>query len=191
MSRATQEIRAPEKLRADHDVSLFDCGEVALDDWLRRRALQNEESGASRTYVVCAGKRVVGYYALAVGSVAHGEAPGRVRRNMPDPVPVMILGRLAVDWNYHGQNIGAGQLRDAVLRTLQAADIAGIRALLVHAISEPAKRFYEKWGFVVSPVDPMTLMITLAEAARVLLAERGSLGTPESIGAPLSRKNRE
>src|SRR5262245_51967530 len=135
MSIPTNEVGAPEKLRADHDVSMFDCGEGALDDWLRRRALQNEEGGASRTYVVCVGERVVGFYALAVGSVAHAGAPGRVRRNMPDPVPVVILGRLAVDRNHQGKNIEAGLLRDAVLRTLQAADIAGVRALLVHAIS--------------------------------------------------------
>jgi hypothetical protein len=95
MSR--QSLTPPEKLRDDHDLSLFECGEPALDDWLRRRALPNEESGASRTYVVCLGLRVVAYYALAVGAVAHAGAPGRVRRNMPDPVPVMIIGRLAVD----------------------------------------------------------------------------------------------
>ena len=131
-----QPLSAPEKLRADHDLSEFDCGEPSLDDWLRRRALQNEESGASRTYVVCAGRQVVGYYALAVGAVAHAEAPGRVRRNMPDPVPVMIIGRLAVHKDFQGRKIGPGLLRDAVLRTLQAAEIAGVRAILVHAISE-------------------------------------------------------
>src|SRR5271157_1043490 len=92
MNRTEQPLSAPEKLRADHDLSKFECGEPALDDWLRRRALPNEESGASRTYVVCAEQQVVGYYALAVGAVAHAEAPGRVRRNMPDPVPVMIIG---------------------------------------------------------------------------------------------------
>jgi GNAT superfamily N-acetyltransferase len=191
MSGAREEIGAPERLRADHDASLFDCGEPTLDDWLRRRALKNEENGASRAYVVCAGKRVVGYYALAVGSVAHGEAPGRVRRNMPEPVPVVILGRLAVDRNYHGQNIGSGLVRDAVSRTLQAADIAGIRALLVHAISDQAKRFYEKWGFVASPVEPMTLMITVAEAARALLAERGNVGSRGRTGAAPASKKRQ
>jgi len=166
MSRA-EKLSAPEKLRADHNVAEFTSGEPSLDDWLRRRALQNEESGASRTYVVCAGqKRVVGYYALAVGAVAHAGAPGRVKRNMPDPVPVMVLGRLAVDEGFQGQGIGVGLVRDAVLRTLQASDIAGIRAILVHAISERAKRFYEAAGFAPSPVDPMTLMVTVAEAAK-------------------------
>ena len=164
MSR--QSLTPPEKLREDHDLALFQCGEPALDDWLRRRALQNEESGASRTYVVSAGRRVVAYYALAVGAVAHAGAPGRVRRNMPDPVPVMIIARLAVDQEFHGHGLGQGLLRDAVLRTLQAADIAGIRAILVHAMSSDAQRFYERHGFVRSPIDPMMLMITLAELAR-------------------------
>ena len=162
------EIGPPEKLSPEHDLSEFDFGEPALDDWLRRRALQNEARGASRTYVVCAGGKVAGYYSLAVGAVAHAESAGRIKRNMPDPVPVMILGRLAVDQAFQGQSIGAGLLRDAVLRTLQAADIAGIRAMIVHAISERAKRFYEGRGFRASPVDPMTLMIALAEAEGIL-----------------------
>lgn len=162
------EFAAPARLHAAHDLSTFRCGEPALDDWLRNRALANEVSGASRTWVVCSGEKVAGYYALAVGAVAHEAAPGRVRRNMPDPVPVMIIGRLAVDLRYQGKGIGPALLRDAVMRTLQAAEIAGIRAILVHAISERAKRLYEKYGFIPSPVDPMTLMITLSEAAREL-----------------------
>ena len=166
MSRTGQPLSAPEKLRADHDLSGFDSGEPALDDWLRRRALPNEASGASRTYVVCAGQQVVGYYALAVGSIVHAEAPGRVRRNMPDPVPVMIIGRLAVHKDYQGKKIGPGLRRDAILRTLQAAAIAGVRALLVHAISERARKFYEDCGFIASPMDPMTLMITVEEAVK-------------------------
>jgi GNAT superfamily N-acetyltransferase len=168
ISSTDEPISAPEKLNPGHDLSQFHCGEATLDDWLRKRALQNEESSASRTYVACQGSRVVGYYALAAGAVAHAEAPGRVRRNMPDPVPVMVIGRLAVDQTVQGQALGPALLRDAVLRTLQAAEIAGIRAILVHAISERAKRFYEKWGFVVSPVEPMTLMITVAEARKAM-----------------------
>jgi len=167
MNGATGAVGPPEKLSAGHELSEFNCGEPVLDEWLRRRARQNEESGASRTYVVCAGKRVVGYYTLAVGAVAHTHAPGRIRRNLPDPVPAMILGRLAVDKSYQGSGIGTGLLRDAVLRTVQAADIAGIRAILVHAISEPANHFYERHGFIASPVDPMTVMITVMEAARL------------------------
>lgn len=151
---SAHEISAPERLSAHHEVAEFDSGEPVLDDRLRRRALRNETGGASRTYVVCAGKRVAGYYTLAAGAVAHGEAPGRIKRNMPDPIPVMLLGRLAVDQVFQGQGIGTGLLRDAVLRTIQAAEIAGIRAILVHAISLEAKRFYEKYGFAASPVDP-------------------------------------
>ncbi|MBI4455096.1 MAG: GNAT family N-acetyltransferase [Acidobacteria bacterium] len=162
------DIIAPEKLTLEHDVSAFNSGENALDDWLKRRALANEESGASRTYVICAGGRVVGYYALANGAIAHTGVIGRVRRNMPDPIPVMVLGRLAIDQAYQGRRLGAALLRDAILRTLQAAKIAGIRAILVHAISEDAKKFYQRCGFSPSPVDPMTLMITVADAEKSL-----------------------
>jgi GNAT superfamily N-acetyltransferase len=171
MTRGDRPLSPPEKLRAEHDLSEFNCGEPSLDDWLRRRAPQNEESGASRTYVVCAGEHVAGYYALAVGAVAHAEAPGRIRRNMPDPVPVMIIGRLAVHKDHQGRQIGPGLLRDAVLRTLQAAEIAGVRAILVHAISERARKFYEGCGFIPSPMDPMTLIITVAEAGKAFVGK--------------------
>lgn len=153
---------------AKHDVSAFKSGEPTLDDWLKRRALANEESGASRTYAVSSGNRVVGYYALANGAIARNEVTGRVRRNMPDSIPVMVIGRLAIDEAYQGRGFGAALLRDAILRTLQAAEIAGIRAILVHAVSEDAKRFYERSGFYASPVHPMTLMITLADAEKAL-----------------------
>ena len=165
-------LTAPEKLTSAHDLRDFDSGKPVLDDWLRKRAAQNEAAGASRTYVVSAGKKVAGYYSLAVGAVAHAESPGRIKRNMPDPIPVMILGRLAVDKSFQGQGVGAGLLRDAVLRTVQAADIAGIRAVLVHAISERAKRFYEGRGFISSPVDPLTVMIALSDAEKILDGER-------------------
>lgn len=168
MTAQPGEISAPQKLSANHDLSQFYCGEPSLDDWLKRRALGNEESGASRTYVACVGKQVVGYYALAVGAITHAESPGRIRRNMPDPVPVMVLGRLAVDQTRQGQYIGLALLRDAILRTTQAAEIAGIRAIVVHAISESAKQFYLRVGFIQSPLDPMTLMITTTEAAKAL-----------------------
>jgi GNAT superfamily N-acetyltransferase len=164
-------LSAPEKFSPEHDLSGFRSGEPALDDWLRRRAARNQASGASRTYVVRAGTKVAGYYSLAVGAVSHAASPGRLRRNMPDPVPVMILGRLAVDKSFQGCGVGSGLLRDAVLRTLQAADVAGIRGVLVHAISEAAKRFYEGYGFVESPIDPMTLVLPLAEAARIIGAK--------------------
>ena len=168
MNSAVEEIGAPEHLTAAHDISAFECGVANLTEWLKKRALLNEETGASRTYVVCCASRVVGYYVLASGGVALAKAPGRVRRNMPDPLPVMIVGRLAVDQSCQGRNIGRSLLRDAVLRTLEAAEIGGIRAILGHAISEEAKRFYERYGFSASPADPMTLMITVADAKRAL-----------------------
>jgi GNAT superfamily N-acetyltransferase len=168
MNSAAEEIGAPEHLTAAHDTSAFECGVANLTEWLKKRALLNEETGASRTYVVCSASRVVGYYALASGGVALAKAPGRARRNMPDPLPVMIVGRLAVDQSCQGRNIGRSLLRDAVLRTLQAAEIGGIRAILVHAISEEAQRFYERYGFSASPADPMTLMMTVADAKRAL-----------------------
>ncbi len=162
------ELSAPEKLNPAHDLSQFQCGEPELDDWLKRRALHNEESGASRTYIVCMGRQVVGYYALAAGAAAHRDAPGRVRRNMPNPIPVMVIGRLAIDLKIQGHGIGSALLKDAVLRTVLAAEIAGIRAILVHAINEGARRFYEKLGFMPSPTNPMTLMITVRAAAHTM-----------------------
>jgi GNAT superfamily N-acetyltransferase len=164
----SDKLSAPEKLSPTFDVASFDSGEIVLDDWLRRRALPNEESGASRTYVVRAGIRVVGYYSLAVGAVSHDAVTGRMRRNMPQPIPVMILGRLAVDREFQGRGLGAGLLRDAVLRSIQAGQIAGIRGMLVHTISENARRFYESHGFVASPVDPLIVMITLSDAEKIL-----------------------
>lgn len=168
MSAATGEISAPAHITPAHDFSKFDCGDPGLNNWLRKRALSNEESGASRTYVVCSSGRVVGYYALASGAVALTAAPGRIRRNMPDPVPVIILGRLAVDRDWQGKSIGRSLLRDSILRTLQAAEIAGIRAILVHAISDDARRFYERYGFTPSPLDPLTLMLSVAAARKTL-----------------------
>ncbi|MDG2990318.1 GNAT family N-acetyltransferase [Candidatus Synechococcus calcipolaris G9] len=155
----------PEKLNSSHRVESFNSGNSHLDDWLKRRALKNELEGASRTYVLCDDeKMVIAYYCLANGAVAQPSATGRVRRNMPDPIPVMVIGRLAVDRPWQGKGIGRGLLRDAILRTLQAAEIAGIRAILVHAISEDAKQFYQKFGFTASPLDPMTLMVKLGDA---------------------------
>jgi GNAT superfamily N-acetyltransferase len=167
MSRAAETIGPPEPLTAGHDLAGFDSGEPALDDWLRKRALANER-GASRTYVITAAGRVVGFYCLAAGSVLQQAVTGRIRRNMQEPIPVMIIGRLAIDSGFQGCGLGMALLRDAVLRTLQAASIAGMRAILLHAISENAKRFYIHCGFSVSPLDPMIMMIGLAEAERIL-----------------------
>jgi len=159
-----------EPLTDRHEVGDFDSGEPSLDDWLRRRARANQVSGASRTYVVCEGDRVVGYYALASGTVTVDTAPGRFRRNMPDPIPVAVLGRLAVDRRGQGRGIGRGLFRDAALRVVNAADAIGIRGIVVHAISEQAKGFYLALGFDESPREPMLLMVTLADI-RAVLAE--------------------
>ena len=165
---SADEFSPPERLSADHDFSSFNSGTPVLDDWLRRRGLPNQDSGASRTYVICAGDRVIGYYALAAGAVAQEEANGRARRNMPNPIPAMVLGRLAIDVAYRGRGLGRALLRDAILRSAQAAEIAGIRVLLVHALSVDARNFYERCGFQASPLDPMTLMITLGDIEQPL-----------------------
>ncbi len=158
------DLSAPTPLLATHVTDEFDCGEPVLNDWLKKRALKNEGSGASRTFVVCQDKKVVGYYALATGSVMHQHAPSKVRRNMPEPVPVMIPGRLAVSKKLQSAGLGRGLLRDAILRTLGVSKQAGIKALLVHAPSEAAHKFYRQCGFIESPLDPMVLMITLKDA---------------------------
>jgi len=161
-------LSPPEPLRPGHDLASFECGRPALDNWLRPRALRNESAGASRTYVVCDALRVVGYYCLAAGAVECARTPGRVRRNMPDPVPVMLMGRLAVDRTQQGAGLGRALLRDAILRTLQAAEIAGMRALLVHALDQDAARFYRYNGFLPSPMDPFVLMLPLDTARKAL-----------------------
>lgn len=159
---------APAPLVPDHELEGFTSGVGPLDDWLKKRARANEAAGASRTYVVCERRRVVGYYSLAAGSVLHPIATGAVRRNMPDPVPVALLGRLAIDTGWQGRGLGLALLRDAILRVLGAAETIGVRPLLVHAISDEARAFYERCGFRPSPVEPMTLMITIDEARRML-----------------------
>jgi GNAT superfamily N-acetyltransferase len=161
---ARGEFQAPAPLTAEHDFSVFRCGEPVLDDWLRRRALANQLSGVSRSYVLTRDHQVVGYYTLAAGAIALTEAPGRLHRNMPDPIPMAVLGRLAIHQEWQGGGLGRLLLRDAVLRTRQAAETIGIRGLLVHALSDAAKRFYESSGFRESPAHPMTLMVTLADA---------------------------
>jgi predicted N-acetyltransferase YhbS len=152
----------PVPITADHDTSLFNCRHDSLNQWLRRRALANASSGATRTYVVCAeNHRVVGYYALAAGSLDVESAPTRLRRNMPNPLPVVVLGRLAVDDTWSGRGVGGGLLKDAVLRSLQAAELIGACALLCHAIDADAKAFYARYGFVESPTQPLTMMLGL------------------------------
>jgi GNAT superfamily N-acetyltransferase len=161
-------LRAPAPLADHHQIGAFNSGIATLDEWLRRRARANQTSGASRSFVVCAGDIVVGYYALASGAVDAAAAPGRFRRNMPEPIPVAVLGRLAVDQTRQGQGIGRALFRDSALRVMQAAESIGIRGMLVHAISDEAKAFYVALGLSESPLDPMTLMVTLADLRATL-----------------------
>ena len=161
-------LTGPEPLAADHVLDGFDSGQPTLDTWLISRALRNEREGGSRTYVVCDHGVVVAYYCLSTGSVARKDSPGRVRRNMPDPIPVMLVGRLAVDRTHQGQGIARALMRDAILRTMKAAEIVGVRALLVHALDEAAAKFYRHLGFLPSPLDPLMLALPLSAARKTL-----------------------
>ena len=155
-------LKAPEPLSAAHQTDDFQCGEVVLDEWLRRRALANQLSGASRTFVVADHNgSIYGYYAMAAGAVAQRSATGSVRRNMPDPIPVMVPARLAADRRAQGMHLGASLLQDAVDRCLAVSHNTGVRAILVHALHHKAQQFYEHYGFQVSPVHPLTLMMRL------------------------------
>lgn len=161
-------LTRPEPLADTHDLADFTSGVASLDEWLRRRARANQVSGASRTFVLADEKRVVGYYALASGAIAVGASVGRFRRNMPDPIPVAVLGRLAIDRTQQGRGLGRALFRDCAMRVAQAADAIGIRGIVVHAISEEAKAFYLALGFEPSPSDPMTLMVTLVDIRAAL-----------------------
>jgi predicted N-acetyltransferase YhbS len=154
-------IKAPELLTDQHEISNFDCKIPSLNNWLLTQALKNAASGASQTFVVCDNQEVVGYYALATGSVTRQQAPGNIRRQMPESIPIIVLGRLAVDFGWQGAGIGSGLLKDAVTRSLSVAQQVGVRALLVNALDEKAKGFYTHQGFKESPIDPMTLMLSL------------------------------
>lgn len=156
------QLNAPQPLEAIHRLDEFECGEAVLDEWLKRRAMTNQMSGASRTFVVSdQDSRICGYYAMAAGAVSHPMATSSVRGNMPDPVPVMVLARLAVDHRAQGIKLGASLLRDAVNRAVVVSQNAGVRALLVHALHDRAKDFYEHHGFQSSPLHPKTLMLRL------------------------------
>jgi GNAT superfamily N-acetyltransferase len=163
------EARRVEKLRPDHPIESFDCGREELNRYLHRFAWQNQQAGAGQTYVGLAGDAVVGYYTLAVGYVTREEAPERLMKGLArHPVPIMLLARLAVDHRWQGQGVGKGLIKDAMLRTLQAADIAGIRAFAVHAKDEEVRRFYLKFDFTPSPSDPMHLFVLLKDVRRLV-----------------------
>lgn len=163
-------LSPPAPITAGLELSAFDSGELSLNEWLKKRAFKNHAAGASRCFVVCAGREVIGYYSLSAGAVSHEAAPKAMRRNMPDPLPVLLLGRLAVDKRHHNRGIGQALLRDAMLRAVNVSGNAGVSALLVHALSDPAKQFYLSRGFVESPLQAMTLIMTL-ETVRSILVE--------------------
>jgi GNAT superfamily N-acetyltransferase len=153
-----------EKLNRSHAVEAFDCSREALNRFLIRYALQNQQAGASQTYLALSEGEVVGYYTLVVGQVSFDEAPERLTKGLArHPVPIMLLARLAVAAQWQGKGLGAGLLKDAMLRTLQAADIAGIRAFAVHAKDDEAKAFYERFDFLASPSDPYHLFRLLKD----------------------------
>ena len=156
----------PEPLTDAHRLDDFHCGIDSLDEWLIRRARANQASGASRVYVAAVAHRVVAYYALSSGAVSHHEATGSLRRNMPDPIPVVVLGRLAIDRSLQGSGYGRALFRDAGLRAVNAAATISIRGIIVHAISDEAKAFYLRLGLRESPTAPMTLMVTIDELRR-------------------------
>lgn len=163
-------MRPPEPITDSHQLDAFDSGEPSLDIWLRSRALKNQASGASRCFVIADASGVVGFYTLSAGAIGHAEAPKAMRRNMPDPLPVLLLGRLAIDRRYQNRGLGRALLRDALLRAVAVSQETGVFALMLHALSEPAKRFYLSSGFVESPLRPMTLLMTL-RTAQTILAE--------------------
>ncbi|CDG19573.1 conserved protein of unknown function [Xenorhabdus doucetiae] len=156
-------ISEPKLLADYHHLESFDSGVVTFDQWLKNRALKNNLTGASKTYVVCDENRVMAYYSLAASAIVMGSAPGHFKRNMPNPIPVVVLGRLAVDRRLQRKGIGRALVKDAALRVIQAADLIGVRGMIIHALSDEAKSFYEATGFEPSPLDPMLLMATLMD----------------------------
>jgi GNAT superfamily N-acetyltransferase len=165
-------LTPPVPLTADHLLDDFACGEPSLDEWLKKRALKNQASGPSRCFVIAEGRAVVGYYCMSAGAIGHEAAPRAMRRNMPDPLPMVLLGRLAIDRRFHNRGLGQALIREAVLRAVHIASNTGVFAILVHALSNAAIQFYLSRGFVESPLQPMTLMMTLA-TIRTILSEAG------------------
>jgi predicted N-acetyltransferase YhbS len=161
-------LAPPQLLASKHQLEDFNSGEPSLDEWLKKRALKNSAGGASRCFVVCSDNAVIGYYSLSASAINHEIAPKAMRRNMPNPLPALLLGRLAVDGKYHNQGLGSALLRDAMLRSLTIAQNAGVFALLLHALNDRARQFYLSRGFVDSPLQSMTLTMTLATMQTIL-----------------------
>lgn len=153
-----------EKLERQHNVDFFDCGQENLNQYLQRYSLMNQRADAARTYVGVAGNKIIGYYSLVVSNVTYEDAPDRLKKGLSrNPVPVMLLARLATDLEWQGKGVGAGFLRDAMQRTVQVADIAGLRAFIVHAKDDRAKAFYEHFDFLPSPTDPYHLFLLIKD----------------------------
>lgn len=160
---------APELRSVEHDLFGFSCGEPTLDSWLHERAWDGQQRGSARTYVICDDdKRVVGYYALSAGSVIRANAPGNLRRNMPDPLPVIVLGHLAIDSTHHGQGLGMALVHDAMLRSLRASHAIGAVALVAHALNEGLRPFYQQLGFVEFPDESLTFFLRFRDIQQVL-----------------------
>jgi len=161
-------LSAPTHLTPAHDLSSFDCGRVELSDWLRERALDSEREFFARTFVVTAGMVVVGYYCISAGSIARVEAPGRVRRNAPEQIPLVLIGRLAIHVDWQGKGLGEDLLLDAYRRTLQISEIIGIRTILVHALDEKAAKFWRRMEFLPYPADSLTFFQPLRNVIKAL-----------------------
>lgn len=157
------QLSKPTAITAEYETVGFSSGELMLDEWLQQRALINDQTGASRTFVVCEQQKIVAYYSLAAGSISHQAVSASVKRNMPNPIPAIVLGRLAVDQSLQGKGVGVGLLQDAVLRAKAASEYIGARVLLVHALSDSARQFYLRFGFQISKIDEMTLFIRLGK----------------------------
>ncbi len=159
----TVKYSPPQRIKSTHIVDNFDCGELSLNDWLKKRAIKNDVDDASRTYVVCCKDRVVAYYSLHLGCIKHSEAVRKVKRNMPDPIPAIVLGRLATDVNHQGKGLAKALIKDMFLRAIQVSDLAGTKAVLVKALNENVSYFYQSFGFVQSKTDPLLLMKAIVE----------------------------
>jgi GNAT superfamily N-acetyltransferase len=158
-----------ERIRRDHRVDTFDCGKEPLNRFLIRFAVQSQLSNSSQTYLALSGDEVVGFYTLVFGDVAYDDAPERLRKGVArHPIPLMILARLAVSRPWAGKRLGSGLLKDAMARTLKAADIGGLRAFAVYAKDDEARPFYERYNFIASPNDPMHLFVLLKDVRALI-----------------------
>lgn len=162
------EFSAPRLLQPDDNFSGFDCGEVSLNLWLRSSAERNNKSGASKTFVTFCNDELVGYYCLSAASIAHLHAPKSLTRNMPDPLPCVLLGRLAIDDKFKGMGVGAALLKDAMMRVISVSQHTGVVGLLTHPLNTNAKKFYSKYGFVECPGSDDTLILPIKTIAKAI-----------------------